>query len=336
MTDNLQPVDGMSTIGAWRQHPVGRKIIEGIAARGNLDESGLDRLRNIPFERLVNDGGGAPEGLVDSLVEQANGGSLGRAAVPSRGWIETIVPGRFTGRTAVVTGAASGMGRAVASRIAREGGRVVAVDVSKGQLETLPPALPSGSVIPVAADITNEDDIARIVAAAGGQVDALANVAGIADDFSPIHEVSDAMLERIFNVNVFGVIRLTRAVIPGMMERGYGSIVNVASEASLRGSSSGLAYTAAKTAVIGLTRNTSFMYEKYGIRVNVVAPGGTMTGMRPINTNPFGRERVYAHARDVPIAVPEALAASITFLLSDDGVNVNGAILPSDGGESVF
>lgn len=335
MTENQTALDGQSTIGAWRQHPVGKEIIDGIAAQANMDELIIRRLRNIPFERLVNDGGSAPAGLVDSLVAKVNSGSAG-AAEPSRGWVETITPGRFLGRTTIVTGAASGMGRAVASRIAREGGRVVAVDLAKERLESLPAGLPEGSIIPVAADITRAEDIQRILDAVEGTVDALANVAGIADDFSPIHEVSDAMLERIFNVNVFGLVKLTRAVIPGMMKQRCGSIVNVASEASLRGSSSGLAYTAAKTAVIGLTRNTAFMYEKFGIRVNAVAPGGTMTGMRPVNTSLFGKARVESQAADVPIAIPEALAASITFLLSDDGVNINGAILPSDGGESVF
>lgn len=145
---------------------------------------------------------------------------------------------------------------------------------------------------------------------------------------APIHEVSDAVLERVFNVNVFGLIRLTRAVVPLMMERRHGSIVNIASEAALRGSSAGLAYTASKNAVIGITKNTAFMYEQYGIRVNAVAPGGTLTGMRPGTTSEFGQVRLNSNVADVPIALPEALAAPITFLLSDDGVNVSGAVPP--------
>nr|WP_254679058.1 SDR family oxidoreductase [Arthrobacter sp. 24S4-2] len=188
-------------------------------------------------------------------------------------------------------------------------------------------------------------------------MDCLANVAGLSDDFSAIHEVTDAVLERTFNVNVFGLIRLTRAlirltralirltralirltraVVPLMLDAGRGTVVNVASEAALRGSSSGLAYTASKHAVIGVTRSMAFTYEPNGIRVNAVAPGGTLTGMRPVITGGYGPERVQSFSPPVPIALPENLAVSITFLLSDDSVNVNGAILTSDGGESVF
>ena len=144
------------------------------------------------------------------------------------------------------------------------------------------------------------------------------------------------MLERTFNVNVFGLIRLTRAVIPLMLDAGRGAVVNVASEAALRGSSSGLAYTASKHAVLGVTRSMAFMYEPNGIRVNTVAPGGTLTGMRPVITGGYGPERVQSFSPPVPSALPENLAASITFLLSDDSANVTGAILTSDGGESVF
>ncbi|GAA2971519.1 NAD(P)-dependent dehydrogenase (short-subunit alcohol dehydrogenase family) [Microbacterium terrae] len=156
------------------------------------------------------------------------------------------------------------------------------------------------------------------------------------DDFSPIHEVSDETLERVFNVNVFGLIKLTRAVVPFMIEHGHGSIVNIASEAALRGSSAGLAYTASKNAVVGVTKNTAYMYEQHNIRVNAVAPGGTLTGMRPGKVSAFGQTRLDEHVADAPLALPEALAASITFLLSRDGININGAVLPSDGGESVY
>lgn len=213
---------------------------------------------------------------------------------------------------------------------------MIAVDLFADRLQDVAESLREGTIVPVAGDITSAHDITRIIEAAGLQIDGLANVAGLLDDFSPIHEVSDATLERVFNVNVFGLIKLTRAVIPRMMERRRGSIVNIASEAALRGSSAGLAYTASKNAVVGVTKSTAYMYEPYGIRVNAVAPGGTLTGMRPGQTNEFGQARLDEHIADAPLALPEALAASITFLLSDDGVNITGAVLPSDGGESVY
>lgn len=337
MTDENTALTANSTIGAWLQHPVGEKIIRGIAAQAGMDDHALAVLRKVPLGLLIASSGNTPEGLIDSLVAQANDGRVpSDDEAAGLAWVEKITPRRFAGKTVIVTGAASGIGRAVASRVGREGGRVIAVDISADRLNGLASELSGFDLRLVAGDITSEDGIAAIVAAAHGRVDALANVAGLLDDFAPLHEVDDAVLERVFNVNVFGLIRLTRAVLPLMIEAGTGSIVNITSEAALRGSAAGLAYTASKNAVVGITKSTAFMYEPYGIRTNSVAPGGTLTGMRPVNTNEFGQKRVNSHVADVPIAVPEALAASITFLLSDDSVNINGAILPSDGGESVF
>ncbi|MGD8193246.1 SDR family NAD(P)-dependent oxidoreductase [Herbiconiux sp. P18] len=337
MTDPTVVLTTNSTIGTWLQHPVGAQIVAGIAAQGGMDQKALAILRKVPLGRLIASSPNAPEGLIDTLVAQANGGRTPSDDEASGlAWVEKISAGRFDGKTVIVTGAASGIGRAVASRVAREGGRVIAVDISAERLDDLAAELGEFDVRPVAGDITSADGVAAIVAATEGRVDALANVAGLLDDFAPLHEVSDAVLERVFTVNVFGVIRLTRAVLPLMIEAGSGSIVNIASEAALRGSAAGLVYTASKNAVVGITKSTAFMYEPYGIRTNSVAPGGTLTGMRPVNTNEFGQKRVMSHVADVPIALPEALAASITFLLSDDSVNINGAILPSDGGESVF
>ena len=245
------------------------------------------------------------------------------------------VPGRFENKTVIVTGAGSGIGRATAARIAREGGRVIAVDIAETKINELAEEL-GDAIVPVAADLTDLAAVDRIIAAAGGQIDGLANVAGINDDFSPLHEVSDAMWQKVFAVNVDGLVRLTRAVLPGMLEAHKGAIVNVTSEAGLRGSASGVAYTASKHAVVGITKSAAFMYAKEGIRVNAVAPGGVATGI-PMG----GKVSEYGEARLTParvmipgLASAEDLAASITFLLSDDSVNINGAIMPSDGGWS--
>ncbi|MBU9843495.1 SDR family oxidoreductase, partial [Rahnella ecdela] len=134
-----------------------------------------------------------------------------------------------------------------------------------------------------------------------------------------------------------GVFKLTRAVVPAMLEAGAGSIVNVTSEAGIRGNASGNAYTVSKHGVVGLTRSAAFMYAKPGIRVNAVAPGGVATGIPfPANVSEVGSARLHPFQAAIPsLATAEQLAASITFLLSDDGVNINGAILPSDGGWSV-
>ena len=122
-----------------------------------------------------------------------------------------------------------------------------------------------------------------------------------------------------------------------MMAAGAGSVVNIASEAGLRGSASGNAYTTSKHAVIGLTRSAAFMYGPHGIRVNAVAPGGVATGIPfPPHVPEAGQARLQPFQASIPtLATAEQLAASITFLLSDDGVNLNGVVLPSDGGWSV-
>jgi NAD(P)-dependent dehydrogenase (short-subunit alcohol dehydrogenase family) len=247
-------------------------------------------------------------------------------------------PGRFAGRTAIVTGAGSGIGRATALRLAGEGARVVAADISAERLEQLAAESPDLDLIPVAGDIATEEGVQAVVAAAAGRVDALANVAGIMDAFLPPAEVDDATWERVFAVNVTAPMRLTRAVLPIMLAAGGGAIVNVSSEASLRASASGAAYTASKHAVNGLTKSTAVFYKGQGIRANAVAPGPVATNIEA----PFKSE----HAAGVlgpimqttvsAVATAEQLAATICWLLSDDASNVNGAILPSDGGWSAI
>jgi NAD(P)-dependent dehydrogenase (short-subunit alcohol dehydrogenase family) len=250
----------------------------------------------------------------------------------------SLAAGRFAGRTAIVTGAGSGIGRATALRLAWEGARVVAADIAAERLEQLAAEFPDLDLVPVVGDIATEEGVQAVVAATGGRVDALANVAGIMDSFLPPAEVDDATWERVFAVNVTAPMRLTRAVLPIMLAAGGGAIVNVSSEASLRASASGAAYTASKHAVNGLTKSTAVFYKSQGIRANAVAPGPVATNIEA----PFASE----HAAGVlgpimqttvpAVATAEQLAATITWLLSDDASNVNGAILPSDGGWSAI
>lgn len=257
---------------------------------------------------------------------------------PTQPWTEVITPGRFDGQTVIVTGAGSGIGRATALRVAREGGRVIASDVSQPRLDALVDETKGLAVVPLAGDVSDEADVARIVAAAAGRVDALANVAGIMDNFTPVHEVTDEVWERVFRVNVTGIVRLTRAVVPLMLAAGYGAIVNITSEAGLRGSAAGVAYTASKHAVIGITKNSAVIYGPKGIRSNAVAPGGTITNIQATFGSQMAMERMGPLMQAVipPPAQADQLAASITFLLSRDSTNINGAVLPSDSGWSAI
>ncbi|GIE31633.1 hypothetical protein Ait01nite_046780 [Actinoplanes italicus] len=332
---NPKPLTAASSIGEWLDHPEGGPALGELLAAGGADPSMLAPIRSLPLQQMVElSQGKVPQAVVDELVLRVNGG-VAPAETDTGGWRERIVAGRFDGRTVIVTGAASGIGRATASRIVREGGRVIGVDITAGKLKEAAAEL-GGSFVAVTADITDTGDVARIVTAAGDRIDGLANVAGVVDDFSPIHETSDAVWEKVFAVNVDGLFRLTRAVVPAMLAANRGSIVNIASEAGLRGNAAGVAYTASKHAVIGITKNIAFMYGQQGIRTNAVAPGGVATGMAPANQSAFGRGRTGPFLQLIPgVALAEHLAASITFLLSDDGVNLNGVVLPSDGGWSV-
>jgi len=326
-----------STIGEWLDHPVGGEMVRGLLAQSGASEETLAPLKGLPLQQLVAlSQGQLPQSVVDDLVLKANGGVMPEET-ESTGWTEKVTPGRFSGKTVIVTGAASGIGRATASRIAREGGRVVAVDVSADRLAEFKNSLSDGEIVTVTGDITKQESIDEIVAAAGDRIDGLANVAGINDDFSPLHETTDAMWDRVIGVNVTGAFKLTRAVLPAMIGAGRGAVVNVASEAGLRGNASGNAYTTSKHAVVGMTKSAAFMYGPQGIRVNAVAPGGVATGIPfPPNVSEAGSARLQPFQSAIPsLATAEQLAASITFLLSDDGVNLNGAILPSDGGWSV-
>ncbi len=250
----------------------------------------------------------------------------------------TIVPGRFAGRTAVVTGAGSGIGKAITTRLLAEGAKVVGSDISAERLDELSAELGTDQLVTVAGDVSAQATIDAILEAAGGVVDALANNAGIMDAFLPTAELTDEMWDRVIGVNVTGPMRLSRAVLPGMIERGSGAIVNTASEAGIRAGAAGTAYTASKHAVVGLTKSTAFFYGPKGIRTNAVAPGAVATNIEaPFHSEWAGQRLGPVMQATVPApASPEELAAAITWLLSDDAANVNGAILMSDGGWSTI
>ena len=356
-----------SSVGTWLKHPIGGPLIRQLLTQAGVDEKVLAPVKLLPLQSLVAmSQGQMPQSLVDELVAKANSGDLSvidglvepapgaspeapaspEAAGPAESgseefepepWEEAVTPGRFAGKTIIVTGAASGIGRATASRIAREGGRVIAVDISAERLDEFAADHADAEIVAVAGDITKQESVDAIVAAAGERIDGLANVAGINDDFSPLHETDDAMWDRVLGVNLTGVFKLSRAVIPVMLAARAGSIVNVSSEAGLRGNASGNAYTVSKHAVIGLTRSAAFMYGREGIRVNAVAPGGVATGIPlPPHVSEWGTAKLRPYQMQMPtLATAEQLAASITFLLSDDGVNINGAVLASDGGWAI-
>ncbi len=326
-----------STIGEWLNDPIGGELVRGMLAQAGASADSLTPVLGLPLQQMVVLSQGAmAQSVVDDLVRAANHGEIPTDDAPT-GWVEKTTPDRFTGKTIIVTGAASGIGKATASRIAREGGRVIAVDIAADKLDAFKAGIADADIVTVAGDLTKQESIDAVVAAAGDRIDGLANVAGNTDDFSPAGETPDAVWDRVIAINLTAPFKLMRAVLPLMEAAGGGAILNVSSEAGLRGNASGNAYTASKHGIIGVTKSAAFMYGPKGIRVNSVAPGGVATGIpMPPNMSESGSARLAPFQQAIPtVATAEHLAASITFLLSDDAVNINGAIVASDGGWSV-
>lgn len=346
-------LSGDSTVAEWLDHPVGGAIFRDMLHQAGQNESVLRVVRRLPFSRLIKMSHGQfTQAMLDEMAKKANAGEMPAgtpASTPAAttaiantpgfelpAWKEKITPDRFKGQTVIVTGAGSGIGRATASRVAREGGRVIAVDISSERLDDFKNSTPGTDITPVVGDITNDSDIAKIVETAGETIDALANVAGIMDNFTPLHEMDDAVWNRVININLVGMMKLSRAVLPKMLARHAGAIVNVGSEASIKASAAGAAYTTSKHAVAGLSKSMAFMYGPQGIRTNVVAPGAVLTNIEAKYDSKLGGDRVNAIIATAPDAVEgPALASAITYLLSRDATNINGVILPSDGGWSV-
>ncbi|MFI8189262.1 SDR family NAD(P)-dependent oxidoreductase [Streptomyces sp. NPDC085946] len=243
------------------------------------------------------------------------------------------------GRGVIVTGGASGIGRAAALAFAAQGDLVLVADLdaegAKSVVEEIGRA--GGTAVAVTGDLSAQDVVDRVAATAlerFGGVDVLVNNAGIMDRMSALADVSDAEWERVIRVNLTAPFLLTRAVLPHMLAAGRGAIVNTASEAGLRGSAAGAAYTASKHGVVGLTKSLAVMYRKQGIRANAVCPGGTRTGIAvDAEQGAHGPATLGPHFVNLGrLARAEEQAAAIVFLASDAAGNINGAILPVDDG----
>ncbi|MFE5664394.1 SDR family NAD(P)-dependent oxidoreductase [Streptomyces niveus] len=245
-------------------------------------------------------------------------------------------------RSVIVTGAASGIGRAAALAFAALGDRVLIADLDvDGAEETARRITDTGGVaLAAVGDLAEQrvvdEVVARAVAEFGG-IDVLVNNAGIMDRMSAAHETGDEEWERVLRVDLTAPFLLTRAVLPHMLTAGNGCLVFTGSEAGLRGGAAGAAYTAAKHGITGLVKNLAVMYRKQGIRTNMIAPGPTLTGIgvdsRPDAHGPTVVKSLIG-ANIGRLGSAEEQAAAIVWLASTEAAFVNGAVLPVDDGWS--
>ncbi|WP_042202221.1 SDR family oxidoreductase [Paenibacillus camerounensis] len=251
---------------------------------------------------------------------------------------------RLQNKIAVVTGAASGMGKAIAILYAREGAKVVVSDINEAAAQGTAGEIKSagGEAIAVKTNVADEADIQALIdttVSTYGTVDILVNNAGIMDNFEPAGDIKDDQWDKIFAVNTTSVMRATRKVLPIFLEKKAGVIINIASAGGLFGARAGAAYTATKHAVVGFTKNTGFMYAKEGIRCNAIAPGGVETniGSTMTHINEFGMGRIQAGlALNPRNGKPDEIAALALFLASDEASFVNAAVITADGGWTAY
>lgn len=244
---------------------------------------------------------------------------------------------RFEGRVAFVTGAAAGIGRATALRLASEGASLYLVDVAvEGLEETVKLCEAEGAAVASARlDVTDEAAVRATVAACVerfGRLDTLCNIAGILllDHFA---NIGVDQFRRVLEVNLVGTFVLCQAALPHLLESG-GSIVNTSSTSALAGMPYGAAYGTSKGGVSALTRTLAVEFGKQGLRCNAVNPGSITTAMSGPGTVPEDADmKLIARARPLDQARgPETVAAVIAMLASDDGVHVNGEEIRVDGG----
>ena len=243
----------------------------------------------------------------------------------------------------VVTGASSGVGRALALKLAEAGASVVAAARRTERLEELCKEAEAlcGKIVPYKCDVSVQEQAEGLVDYAVkefGRIDVLINNAGLFDGAIPVGELTDAKWEQINRVNIDGPFWTIRRAVNYMREQKNGNIVNVVSVAGLYGCRGGAAYTAAKSALAGLTRSTAFMYLNDGIRCNGVCPGAIMTeilthGVGYEQTSEFGQARVQLVGTSCPgVATAEDIANVAIFLASDKSKAINGAMIVADCG----
>lgn len=233
---------------------------------------------------------------------------------------------RFENKVVLVTGAASGIGRAQVKAFLQEGAKVIGIDIQKSNVV-------EESYSHFVGSVTDQEFLEQTIAQIE-QIDILCNTAGVLDGYAKSLETDNALWDRIFNVNVKGMYFVTNATLKKMLPRKQGIIINMASIAGLIAGGGGAAYTASKHAVIGYTKQLSYDYCRDGIRVNGIAPGAIKTPMNAADFEGDGEMAKWV-AEQTPVkrwAKPEEVANLTLFLASEASDYMHATIVPIDGG----
>ncbi len=252
-------------------------------------------------------------------------------------------PGRLEGKTAIITGAASGIGKATALLFAKEGAKLALADIADPELQEVVDLITAGggSAIAKATDVSDEEQVKELIdltLESYSQVDILFNNAGVTGLYPSVEHEQAEVWRTTFGVNIMGVVFGVKHVAPHMRERGTGSIVNTASVAGIRAGAGGNAYSASKAAVINFTQTSACDLGKYGVRVNAVCPGLIETGMtQPIfdYARDSGKEAKLGYRCELRrYGQAEEIAAAVLFLASDEASYITGQALAVDGGNT--
>lgn len=245
--------------------------------------------------------------------------------------------GRLAGRTALIAGAATGMGRATAELFGRNGAHVVAFGLGGDRLDAAAAAAGGKAVH---GDITSAADVARAIDACGERLDIVVNAAGLMIEDEP-ETITDDNWDKTFAINVTGAMAVCRAALPLLKRRG-GSVVNIASVGAFNASAQNAAYSASKAALVSYTRSLAYAHGPQGIRANALAPGWVRTPMSEHEMEYAARangstpeQEFAALSKRIAlrrVADPAEIAACCLFLASDEASFVTGAVLVADGG----
>ncbi len=248
---------------------------------------------------------------------------------------------KLEGKTAVVTGAGSGVGKAMAELFSVNGCRVIVVDVVEDRVKEVAAKIGNDS-LGMVKDLSNQKQVEEMIDEAYqsmGRIDILCNNAGIMDGVTPVADTSDELWQRVLNVNLNAPFWASRRAIPKMLKDSRGAILNTASVASFFGGKAGAPYTVSKHGLIGLTKSIAVFYGDKGIRSNAMVLGAVNTaiGFGSSNPNPLGLELMKKTMASLPgVADPSQIANLGLFLVSDDSSFVNGSCVVIDNGWSVF